>query len=182
MPVITLKAVAVLMGARERQLDRLRAELAQCKAETAAALAAERQARGKKDECAAASTRGNAQLSELLRGSVVRPENVVMQGHVLVALQDLQARAQAVLAKALHRVEQLRAKEEAALRKVRRIELQLEKLAEHRERLLLEQDVQQQDLQDEESEEGAQARRLGQRRDLARQAHALAGAPVKGSA
>jgi hypothetical protein len=179
--VITLKSVAVMTWARQRRLDRLRAELAQRKAETAAALARAHQARCTLDERVAASARGSAQLAELLCGSALRPEDVVMQGHVLGALQALQAQAQAHLANALECVQQASARQAATLRQVKRVELQLKELAGHRERLLREQDAQQQDLQDEESEEAAQARGLGQRRDLARQAHAQAAAAAKGA-
>jgi GAF domain-containing protein len=112
----------------------------------------------------------------------VRPEDVVMQGHVLGALQVLQTQAQAHLTQALECVQQASARQAATLHQFKRVELQLKKLAEHRERLLREQDEQQQDLQDEESEEAAQARGLGQRRDLARHVHAQARAAAAAAA
>jgi Bacterial type III secretion protein (HrpB7) len=174
--VITLTTVNLFSAARKRRLDRLQAELALRKAETAKAVAVAQQAHRQLNERAAATAHGSAQMAALMGANAVRPEEVVMQGHVLSALQALEIQAQGHLTQALELAQQARDNEDAVLMQVNRIEQQLKKLAEHRERLLREQDARQQDLQDEESEEAAQVRSLGLRRRLSQKAHAQAAA------
>lgn len=170
--VITLKSVRVLLWAKERRLGTLQAQLVQAQQAEAASAAAVAQARAQVQERQADVDACQAQIDRLMGSESVRPEHLIAQQHVLDTRQAHLASAQTAAAAAEQKLREAQVQCRQARSALQRGESQIDQLKSKREQLLRDIDAQQEDAQDEESEEAAVSRLVGQRNEARRRAAA----------
>jgi chromosome segregation ATPase len=173
--MMSLKSLKVLLWANERRLSALQAQLAELRRAGDAAAAVAAQADQLHGERQADMQHGDAQLARLLDAAALRPEHLVVQQQVRVGLQAQCAAADSACVAARQRVQQADAQCVEARGAVQRVESQRDQLVARRVQLLRDADAAQEDTQDEESEEAAVSRRVGQCHDAERLAVLQAG-------
>lgn len=173
-PTLKLSSLETLSQSKQLRRTRLNTELSRCRAETARAQEAQTQAQSVHSARAAAHENGCAQLVRLRGAERLQPQDVAVQELVLADLKAAWTRAALDLTNAADHLAQCHAKEASVLFLINRLEVQLKRMNEVRDRLVQERFNQQESSADEESEEAAMARRLRQRREAAWMAHTRA--------
>ncbi|MDH0868405.1 hypothetical protein [Mitsuaria sp. GD03876] len=162
-----LKSLKLLLWAKRRRLEPLEQQVQAETAQRDAAVAAHQAAMARHQDCVADETACAARIDALASSDAFNPQDVVTLGHVLDGLKDLVRQAEEGVRQAAAQVAQAQARLAAAKQALQRAEQQIEQLEERRRKRLVEIDQEAEDTQDEESEEAAVARKVGQRRAAA---------------